>query len=168
MVSNSFVDLCRRVRSTWPKVDKALDRKVWISHVSLRRSYTSLTKFWDNLRELRAHKKNAQPVLKGKIKGEAEHIHQCSLNSKHYHLMIHGEAIARRLLAKERIFACNSREREIAHQYLQKLNTMQACLRNHSIEKVTLDEDIPDYQALNAQNLVERHFLLTRITNYYS
>jgi hypothetical protein len=161
------VDLCKKVKLAWPKNDvQTISNKNLSLQISLLRAFPRLIKF---IETSNSPKKSSavRTIDRKKAEGEAGHVHRCSLDSKHYHLMIHGEALARRLMKKKRVFVTNPREKEVANQHLKRLEILQVCLKHRKIVKVSFEEVSPYLEQMNPVGQVDRHFLLTRVTNYH-
>ncbi len=101
------------------------------------------------------------------MKGEAGSVYRCSLDARHYHLMIHGEALARRHMVKKRFYVCRHREKEIAIMHLKRIQWLQACLQRRKIFQVCLDEKRASYDLMHPNIVVEKNCSLNRITNLY-
>lgn len=157
----SFLDLCKKVKKAWPEDRESGSQEKPLEQVSLLRNLSKYV----TAREMKESKTMA--VGKGEMTGETASVHRCSLDAKHYHLMIHGEALARRLMKKKRVFATNPREQVIASSHLKRLDLIHATLKRRSIIQVQLEEPSLDYLNAAPKASVERHFLITRVTNYH-
>ncbi len=162
----TIVDLCKKVRSAWPKDDLRYEVRELYAQVSLLRVYPRIARYISSPKQNSKKKREATSLSNKEVKGEAAHVHRCSLDAKHHHLMIHGEALARRHMAEKQIFACNSREQEVANFHLKRFEAMRICLKQRTIRQVSLEEKPLDYSSPSQE--VERHFHLTRIHNYHS
>jgi hypothetical protein len=164
MLKHTFLDLCKKVSTAWPKSnDPVTSEKLIIEHVSILRS---LSKYINSSIQMEKKKRKAQSLGKETVDGEAAHVHRCSLDSRHYHLMIHGEALARRMMKQKKVFASNPQAQIVANHHLKRLDYIHATLRRRSIIQVTFDEPPIDYMNALPQASVDRHFLITRVTNY--
>ncbi|MBS3904327.1 MAG: hypothetical protein KGZ39_03270 [Simkania sp.] len=134
--------------------------------VFLLRAYPAIAKLIFSSKQRSERKPTATLLDNKEFNSEVAHVHRCSIDSKHYHLMIHGEALARRRMGNKRVFACDPREQEIANSHLNRLEVMRACLKYRSIIQVRFEQE--DLNYAHPLDKVERHFLLTRILNYHS
>ena len=159
MLKAALLDLCKKVKDVFPKetdnpiVEKPLQR------VSL---FRCLVRYINSSIHAGKIKTNVTALVGGKRNKEAAHVHQCSLDSRHHHLLIHGEALARRMMKKKKIFASNPRENLVANHHLKRLEYMNGSLKRRSIIQVRLDEPPIDYQypTISSSN---RHRFTTRI-----
>jgi len=164
MLSPTFIDLCKKVSTAWPKtIDHTTSEKLIIEHVSLLRS---LSKYVNSSIQLEKKKRKAMSIRNDKVDGAAAHVHRCSLDSRHHHLMIHGEALARRMMKQKKVFVSNPNANIVANFHLKRLDLIHASLCRRSIIQVSLEEEPIDYHSAAHQPSVDRHFLITRVTNY--
>lgn len=160
MLKTALLDLCKKVKSAFPTTSDNPTVEKPLRRVSI---FRSLFRYVNSSIHLEK-KKSMNFTLDGKNK-EAAHVHQCSLDSRHYHLMIHGEALARRMMKKKKVFASNPRENLVANHHLKRLEYMNGSLKRRSIIQVRLDDPPIDYQPFLPKSSSNRHCFITRVTD---
>jgi hypothetical protein len=163
MLKEALLDLCKKVKNVFPKETDPPAVEKPLQKVSL---FRCLVRYINSA--IHMEKKNPKVIslVNGKRDKEAAHVHQCSLDSRHHHLMIHGEALALRMMKKKKVFASNPSENRVANHHLKRLEYINGSLKFRSVIQVRLDmppEEPPiDYQYPN-QSSASRHCIITRV-----
>lgn len=164
MIKEALLDLCKKVKNVFPKETDTPTVEKPLLRVSL---FRCLVRYINSPIHAETKKPNAVALVNGKRNKEAAHVHQCSLDSRHHHLMIHGEALAQRMMKKKKVFASNPRENLVANHHLKRLEFINGSLKRRSIIQVRLDappDEFPiDYQ-YPTKSSSSRNCIITRIT----
>jgi hypothetical protein len=136
------------------------------AHVSFFRNFSNLKRFFHAGKRRPLSTPPMKYVNEKEAKGETANVYRCSLDARHYHLMIHGEALARRYMNKKRFYVCKHREKTIAMLHLKRLQWLQTCFLRRKISKVNLDEKPVSYPEMHPNILIEKHCPLSRIAHF--
>lgn len=137
------IDLCKKVKTAWLSwIERPAVMPVPKNRGAFLKIVPGFSKYIS--RGMNSQTPNIHCITKEEMKKRSIHVHLCSLDAKHDHLLVHGEAIARRLMKEKNVLAIHRCEQYVVNDSNKKPGLAQNALLKRLIIRVQFDDSKPD------------------------